>query len=100
MTWEGREAPFEFVFGIGTEGLSPFEIELSGKGLGYEREFNLTREEVGRLFHHLLPPLFLYDMPEAFTLKVRVVGVTKADQREIIKAMAESSSCGSHCCGH
>lgn len=100
MEWDGQKSPFEFVFGIGPEGLSPFEFDLSGKGLGYEHEFTLNREELGAVFGHLLPPLFLYDIPEVFTLKVRVVNITKADQREVIKAMAEASSCGSHCCGH
>jgi hypothetical protein len=100
MKWDGRRAPFEFIFGIGTEGLSPFELELSGKGLSYERDFRLTRKELEGFFQHLLPPLFLHDIPEAFTLKVRVVHIAEADQREVIKAMAEASSCGSHCCGH
>lgn len=100
MEWEGEKAPFEFIFGIGTEGLSPFEFDLSDKGLGYEREFPLTREALGGFFRHLLPPLFLYDISEAFTLKVRVAAITQPDQRELIRAMAEASSCGSNCCGH
>jgi hypothetical protein len=100
MEWDGGEAPFELIFGIGSKGLSPFEMELSGKGLGYEVEFNLTREKLGGLFQHLLPPVCFDHIPEVFTLKVRVVRIAQADQREIIKAMAEASSCGSHCCGH
>jgi hypothetical protein len=100
MEWNGQKAPFEFIFGIGSKGLSPFEFALSGKGLAYERKFALTRMEAEGLFQHLVPPLFLYDIPEAFTLKVRVVHIAQADQREVIRAMAEASSCGSHCCGH
>jgi hypothetical protein len=29
-----------------------------------------------------------------------VTGVTAADQREVIRAMADLAQCGSHCCGH
>ena len=100
MEWDGQRAPFEFIFGTGAEGLSPFETHLSGKGLGYEHAFTLTRRDPDGLFQHLVPPLFVHDIKEAFTLKIRVVHIAQADQREVIKAMAEASSCGSHCCGH
>ena len=100
MEWEGEKAPFEFIFGIGTGGLSTFELDLSEKGLGYEREFSLTREALAGFFQHLMPPLFLCDIPEAFTLKIRVAAIAQPDQRELIRAMAEASSCGSNCCGH
>ena len=100
MAWGEGSAPFDFIFGVGTGGLSPFELHLAGKEPGYEHEFHLKRKELQCFFQHLLPPLFLHEVPESFTLKVRVVHVSEADQREVIKAMAEASSCGSHCCGH
>jgi hypothetical protein len=100
MEWDGRRAPFEFIYGIGTGGLSPFEVHLSGQKAGHEHAFSLNRKELDGFFQHLAAPLFLYDVPETFTLKVRVVHIAQADQREVIKAMAEASSCGSHCCGH
>ena len=100
LEWDGREIPYAFIFGIGTEGLSPFEFDLAGKSEGYEREYPLNRSLLNDLFRHLTPPLFLCDVPDAFTLKVRVVEIGEAEQKEVIKAMAEASSCGSHCCGH
>ena len=100
MRWDGESYPYDFVFGIGVDGLSPFEFDLSGKGVGHESAYDLKRDELGRLFQHLTPPPFLCDTPEAFTLRVRVIGVGPADQRDVIKAMADASSCGSHCCGH
>jgi hypothetical protein len=100
MEWDAEQIPYEFIFGIGTEGLSPFEFDLAGKNAGHEGEYHLKRAELTGLFQHLTPPLFLCDVPDAFTLKVRVVEIGQADQREVIKAMAEASSCGSHCCGH
>jgi hypothetical protein len=100
LEWDGRKIPYEFIFGIGTGGLSPFEFDLAGKSEGHEGEYHLKRTQLNGLFQHLTPPLFLCDVPDAFTLKVRVVGIGEADQREVIKAMAEASSCGSQCCGH
>jgi hypothetical protein len=100
MEWDGQQASYEFIFGIGAQGLCPFEFDLAGKHVGYKGEFRLNRAELNSLFQHLTPPVFLSDMPEIFTLKVRVVGIVQADQREAVKAMAEASSCGSHCCGH
>jgi hypothetical protein len=98
MEWDGRQSQFDFIFGIGAEGLSPLEFDLAGKEVGHESEYNLIRGQLDRLFQHLSPPLLLSDVPDAFTLKVRVLGIGKADQKEVIKAMAETSSCG--CCGH
>lgn len=100
MDWDGHQVPYEFIFGIGNEGLSPFEFNLAGKGVGHEGEYHLKRAELNGLFQHLTPPVFLYDVPDSFTMKVRVVEIGEADQREVIKAMAEASGCGSHCCGH
>lgn len=99
MEWGGERRPYDFIFGIGIDGLSPFEWDLEGKGVGHEGVYDLKRAELNGLFHHLIPPLFLCDVPEVFTLKIRVVGIGQADQREVIKAMAEASSCGSGCCG-
>jgi hypothetical protein len=100
MEWDGAQHPYDFIFGIGIDGLSPFEFDLAGKGVGHESVYILKRAELNRLFQHLIPPLFLCDTPEAFTLKIRVIGIGQADPREVIKAMAEASSCGSDCCGH
>jgi hypothetical protein len=100
MEWDGQQTPYEFIFGIGTGGLCPFEFDLAGKGVGHESEYHLRRAELSGVFQHLTPPVFLCAIPDAFTLKVRVVKIVPADQREVVKAMAEASSCGSHCCGH
>lgn len=100
LEWDGEKSPYTFVFGIGVGGLSPFEFDLAGKSVGHEGEYRLERHQLLGLFQHLVPPLFLRDIPDAFTLKVRVADIEEADQRELIKAMAEASSCGSECCGH
>jgi hypothetical protein len=96
-----QETPFQFIFGIGTDGLSPFEFELAGKKEGDILELQLGREAVTEVFQHLpIPPLQVPQEGERFHLKVRVEKVSPADRKEIIKAMAEMASCGDHCCGH
>lgn len=97
----GHVRPFEFIFGIGTDGLSPFEFKLAGKKEGDIVELELRREAVADMFQHLpIPPLQVPQEGERFHLRVRVEKVSPADQKEIIKAMAEIASCGDHCCGH
>lgn len=96
-----RATPFEFIFGIGTEGLSPFEFELAGKKVGDVVALQLRGEEVPHTFQHLMiPALDRLEGKDSFLLKVRVEKVSPADQKEVIKAMAEIASCGDHCCGH
>jgi hypothetical protein len=58
-------------------------------------------DELSDLFQHLLIPSFT--IPEgggSFYLKAKIVKVSEADPKEVIKAMAEAGSCGDHCCGH
>ena len=92
---------FEFIFGLGTQGLTPFEFELADKTAGYMICLHLKREEIPLVFQHLiLPPLNIPKHLDSFYLKVQVIKVIPADQREVIKALAETASCDDHCCGH
>jgi hypothetical protein len=92
---------WEFVFGIGSEGLTPLEFELSGKNVGEEVLMHVKREDLAEILQHAPIPRFWLSRPlEGCWLKLRVVGVREADQREIIKALAELAACGSQCCGH
>jgi hypothetical protein len=93
--------PFEFIFGAGSQGLSPFEFELAGKKEGDRVSISLRPEELSGLFQHLLVPfLAIPEGTSAFLLKVQIVKVTEAEPKEVIKAMAEAAACGDHCCGH
>jgi len=91
----------EFVFGVGSQGLTPLEFELAGKNVGEEVFIHLERDGLGDTFQHVPIPRFLLSRPpDGCWLKLRIVGVREADQREIIKALAELAGCGSQCCGH
>ena len=91
---------FEFVFGIGSGGLTPFEYELADLAAGDEINFRLNRAERQRFFEHLWPPvlgLFL-DRSELF-FNARINSINPADSREVVKAMAEMTAQGESGCG-
>jgi hypothetical protein len=91
----------EFIFGLGPNGLTPLESELSNKGIGYEVIFRLKEEDMPHLFHHLSPPYSpSKDNQTPFYMKLRIMDITPADQRDVIKSLAEMAECGDHCCGH
>ena len=93
--------PYDFIFGAGSQGLSPFEFALANRKEEEGLSLHIEVEELSDLFQHLLiPPLAIPEGIIAFDLKVQIVKVSEADPKEVIKAMAEAGSCGDHCCGH
>jgi len=96
-----QSSQFEFIYGLGISGLTPFETQLADKTVGEEIRLHINRDEIPQVFQHLiLFPLNLPDHLDSFYLKVKVAKVTSADQREVIKALAEIANCEDHCCGH
>jgi hypothetical protein len=94
-------AELTFIFGIGTSGLTVLEHELADKEGGEGVLFQMVRDELPALFGHLpVPEINLPESIQTFVLKAGVTHVTTADQREVIRAMADLAQCGSHCCGH
>jgi hypothetical protein len=93
--------PMEFIFGAGSQGLCPFEFQLANKVEGDGFSLQIRREELSYLFQHLpIPSLTFPESVGAFYFRVRIAQVSEADPKELIKAIAESVSCGDHCCGH
>jgi hypothetical protein len=92
---------FEFIFGAGSQGLCPFEFQLAHKKEGDSLSLRVRGEEVADLFQHLLiSSLAVPESAGTIYFKVKIVRVSEADPKEVIKAMAEAGSCGDHCCGH
>lgn len=92
---------FEFIYNLGPEGLTPFEYELAEKVVGDIIVIQIERSQLSEIFRHL--EVLLPDLPtgsESFYLRLKVIKINSVDQREVIKAMAETASCGDHCCGH
>jgi hypothetical protein len=84
---------FEFIFGLGPEGMTPFEYELLDKYEGEDVLIHLKKEDLSRFFEHLNPPLTnLFDKNDAVFLKVNIVSVAPAESREIVKSMAAVAS--------
>lgn len=96
-----ESSQFEFIYGLGTSGLTPFEIQLADKTVGEEIRLHLNRQEIPQVFQHLIPfPLNLPEHLDGFYLKLKIMKVIPAEQREVIKALAEIANCEDHCCGH
>ena len=94
-------SPFEFIYGIGTDGLTPFEFQLADKSTGDEIIVQVTCFKITEKFAHI--PVPIPQIPEhldAIYMKFKITQITPADNRKIVKAMAEISGCSSHCCGH
>jgi len=100
MDLTSEPLPFEFIFGVGKEGLTPFECELADKTEGDVVSFQVDPGKRCETFEHIAIPF--PDVPghlTSFYLKTQVVSVTPAGSREVVKAMAQVASCGDGCCG-
>ena len=92
---------FEFIYGLGISGLTHFEMQLADRTVGEQIHLRISREEIPQVFQHLvLFPLTLPEHLDSVYLTIRITEVIPADQREVIKALAEMASCEDHCCGH
>jgi hypothetical protein len=93
---------FEFIFALGQEGMSPFEFELVNKSEGEEVLLQINKESYYTFFEHLNPPIWeLFENREQFYLKAKITAVAAADNRDVVKALAEMTAhAGSGCdCG-
>ena len=89
----------EFIFGLGPQGMTPFEYELADRTEGESVLLHLRKEAFHRFFEHLNPPLMdLFDGRAAVYLKVNIDGVKSAENREIVKAMADMNAHGGAGC--
>ena len=89
----------EFIFGLGSQGMTPFEYKLVNKVEGDRVEFLLKKNDCFRFFGHLTPLMVnLVDNCDDVYLKATVEGTTPAKNREIIKAMAEMTAHGGAGC--
>jgi hypothetical protein len=98
-----KSRTFEIIFGLGIEGLTPFEFLLSKQLQGDSFSLELHPKEFCQTFQHITLPHFDFpESAESIFFTFQVIKMEKADSREVIKAMAELSSCSGSCdcCGH
>jgi hypothetical protein len=90
-----------FIFGIGSEGLTPFECELVNKSPGDEIIIDVERSQIPSRFGSMAQ--FIVDnieISDSFYLKVEIVNIESPENREIVKAIAENLKHGDACgCG-
>ena len=89
----------EFIFGLGSGGMTPFEYELVDKVEGQSILIHLKKEGLHSFFKHLNPPMMdLFNVRNNIYLKVKIDAVTPAENSEIIKAMADMAAHGGAGC--
>lgn len=91
----------EFIFGLGKEGLTPLERSLAGKKPGDSVTIQIDRSAVPEFFGHvLICTQMLKSSLSSFYMNVKIRSVENASPREVIRAMAQITSCGDSCsCG-
>ena len=90
---------FTFVFGAGSGGLTPFEYEIIGKAVGDEVLIRMRQEDIAYKFEYMAPLITeMIPTRDTFYLKVKIVGITTAENLEIVRAIAENIRHGSHGC--
>ncbi len=99
MNLTPKHPGLEFIFGLGSEGMTPFEYQLVDKTEGQSVLIHLRKEAFHSFFEHLNPPLMdLFDVNGDIYLNVNVEAVRPAENREIIKAMADLAAHGGAGC--
>jgi hypothetical protein len=92
---------YEFIFGIGPAGMCPFEYQLVNKNEGDIVLLHIKEEEIHPFKGHLkLPFLDLLDENNSIYVKAKIVKIEQPDSKEVVKALAESTSHAGDCdCG-
>lgn len=92
---------YNFIFGLGPNGLVPFEQALVDHRVGETIRLRLDPGALKSTFEHLpLPGILLPGQLADLFLRVEITAVAPADQREIIRQLAQRTACGGDCgCG-
>lgn len=103
FTFTPDPVAFEFIYGIGREGLTPFEQLLNGRKTGDKVELVVTASEAPVFLGSLLLPLTfaagISIFPAQTYIRLEILSIADAENREIIKALAKSVGHGGGCGG-
>ena len=91
----------EFIYGIGIEGLTPFECAIDGKMAGDEGVVEVHASQRNEFFGHLMGCASKFSVDaDPFYLHFKICSVSDTSPQEVVKAMAGDSGCGGSCdCG-
>lgn len=93
-------APFVFIYGIGPSGITPFEKALHGKGIGDRVRLDVTPSAFCETVGHLdLPLRRPSGIMAPVSFQITVIDLERAQDREVVKAMAAGGSCSDCGCG-
>ena len=102
----GDRVMVEFIYGVASDGLSPFESVLNGKKKGDILSLSVATSGARNYFGNCLgnyQQLFgLAILPSTMYLTVEIEEILDTENREVVQAMAKSLShgCGGSCdCG-
>ena len=106
-TLTGSPAALEFIYGVASDGLCPFETALGDKHEGDKLVLKVPAADApdffGHIFQSLRQALGLLIIPETIHLNIEVTAVVDADNREVVQSLAKAlahGSCGGSCgCG-
>ena len=94
---------FQFIYGVGAEGVCLFEKAHFEKRSGEEVLLQVDPHQAGEIFGHLKQALInVLPMATPFYLKSTITAIEAADNREVVQAMAKgtgSCDCGCGCDG-
>ena len=97
---EAPEIAFEFIYGVGPGGITPFEKALFGKRRGDRIDLTLPPGDTCQMLGHLeLPLREQTGIAAPAALEAVVTRVVRAGDREVVKAMASGGSCSDCGCG-
>ncbi|WP_372681479.1 hypothetical protein [Desulfosarcina sp.] len=97
---DDSSGPFVFIYGVGPSGITPFEKALHGKGVGDRIRLDVTPGTLCETVGHLeLPFCKPNGIMAPVSLEVTVVDVVRAQDRDVVKAMAAGGSCSDCGCG-
>jgi len=89
------DAEVAFIFGIGSDGLTPLECLLNGRREAETIAFRVPCAETGRFFGNVAPPLDrLAASRDAVYFQVSILAIETPQPREVIQAMAELANHG------
>jgi hypothetical protein len=89
------DAEVVFIFGIGSDGLTPLECLLNGRKEAETIAFRVAGSEAGLFFGHVAPALGrLAEGREEVYFNASILAVETPQPRDVIKAMAEMAGHG------
>jgi hypothetical protein len=94
-----KHPEIEFIFGLAPEGMTPFEYELVDKTEGEEILLHLKKDDCNEFFEHLSSLFWdLFKERDELYLKAKIAAVADAENREIVRAMADRAAHGGGGC--